>query len=109
MHDNPMGYSCEKRAEYVVETIACKEAFLECCRYIRGIRDEKQREGELILARSKYRALLRLLQGLQLGEERDWSQMGFLTATSFRMSRSVANPFKCVYSSICNVATPLLR
>lgn len=54
MHDNPMGYSCEKRAEYVVETIACKEAFLECCRYIRSIRDEKQRDEELILARSDF-------------------------------------------------------
>ncbi|KAJ6657650.1 hypothetical protein lerEdw1_002151, partial [Lerista edwardsae] len=59
MHDNPMGYSCEKRAEYVLETIACKEAFLECCCYIRGIRDEKQREDELILARSKFSHPLR--------------------------------------------------
>ncbi|XP_066473809.1 complement C3 isoform X1 [Tiliqua scincoides] len=54
MLDNPMGYSCEKRTEYVVETIACKEAFLECCRYIRSIRDERQREDELILARSDF-------------------------------------------------------
>ncbi|XP_070794324.1 ophiophagus venom factor [Pituophis catenifer annectens] len=52
MHENPMGYSCEKRAKYIQEGDACKAAFLECCNYIRGIRDEKKRENELFLARN---------------------------------------------------------
>ncbi|KAL8164556.1 UNVERIFIED_CONTAM: hypothetical protein K2H54_053398, partial [Gekko kuhli] len=52
MQDNPMGHSCEKRAEYILERHECKAAFLECCRYIRSIRGENIREEELILARS---------------------------------------------------------
>uniref|UniRef100_A0A8C7E3Y2 Anaphylatoxin-like domain-containing protein n=1 Tax=Naja naja TaxID=35670 RepID=A0A8C7E3Y2_NAJNA len=51
MHKNPMGYTCEKRAKYIQEGDACKAAFLECCRYIKGVRDENQRESELFLAR----------------------------------------------------------
>ncbi|KAG8130014.1 hypothetical protein E2320_016859 [Naja naja] len=54
MHENPMGYTCEKRAKYIQEGDACKAAFLECCHYIKGIRDENQRESELFLARSDF-------------------------------------------------------
>ncbi|XP_058026959.1 A.superbus venom factor 1 [Ahaetulla prasina] len=54
MHENPMGYSCEKRAKYIQEGDACKAAFLECCHYIKGIRDENKRESELFLARSDF-------------------------------------------------------
>ncbi|XP_032066071.1 complement C3 [Thamnophis elegans] len=54
MHDNPMGYSCERRAGYIQEGDACKVAFLECCNYIKGIRDESVRETELLLARSDF-------------------------------------------------------
>nr|XP_060619580.1 A.superbus venom factor 1-like [Anolis sagrei ordinatus] len=52
MYDNPMGYSCEKRAEYIDDQNECKTVFLECCRFIREIRDQNQREEELHLARS---------------------------------------------------------
>ncbi|XP_054859268.1 LOW QUALITY PROTEIN: complement C3 [Eublepharis macularius] len=52
MQDNPMGHSCEKRAEYIEDQNECKTAFLECCRYIKSIRDEKAREEQLILSRS---------------------------------------------------------
>nr|XP_056706593.1 complement C3 [Euleptes europaea] len=52
MQDNPMGHSCEKRAGYILEQDGCKAAFLECCQYIRSIRDEHAREEELILSRS---------------------------------------------------------
>ncbi|XP_060108646.1 A.superbus venom factor 1-like [Heteronotia binoei] len=52
MQDNPMGHSCERRAEYILEQNECKAAFLECCQYIRSLRDESAREEELILARS---------------------------------------------------------
>ncbi|XP_013926328.1 PREDICTED: A.superbus venom factor 1-like, partial [Thamnophis sirtalis] len=54
MHENPMGYSCERRAGYIQEGDACKVAFLECCNYIKGIRDESVRETELLLARSDF-------------------------------------------------------
>uniref|UniRef100_A0A8C7DXB0 Complement C3 n=1 Tax=Naja naja TaxID=35670 RepID=A0A8C7DXB0_NAJNA len=57
MHENPMGYTCEKRAKYIQEGDACKAAFLECCRYIKGVRDENQRESELFLARDLERLL----------------------------------------------------
>ncbi|XP_003216795.1 complement C3 [Anolis carolinensis] len=52
MFENPMGYSCEKRAEYIDDQNECKTVFLECCNYIKGIRDQNQREEELQLARS---------------------------------------------------------
>ncbi|XP_042303585.1 venom factor-like [Sceloporus undulatus] len=52
MFENPMGYSCEKRAEYIDDQNECKTAFLECCRFIKSIRDANQREDQLHLARS---------------------------------------------------------
>ncbi|XP_070597679.1 A.superbus venom factor 1-like [Erythrolamprus reginae] len=54
MYENPMGYSCEKRANYIQEGDACKAAFLECCHYIKGIQDENKRENELLLARNDF-------------------------------------------------------
>ncbi|KAI6061499.1 Complement C3 isoform X1 [Aix galericulata] len=53
MKENLMGYSCEKRATYILDGNACTQAFLSCCKYIKGIRDQKQRESYLELARSK--------------------------------------------------------
>uniref|UniRef100_A0A803SNA2 Complement C3 n=1 Tax=Anolis carolinensis TaxID=28377 RepID=A0A803SNA2_ANOCA len=52
MFENPMGYSCEKRAEYIDDQKECKTVFLECCNFIKNIRDQNQREKELQLARS---------------------------------------------------------
>ncbi|NXD18270.1 VCO31 factor, partial [Nothocercus nigrocapillus] len=63
MQENPMGHSCEKRATYILEGAACVEAFLNCCKYIKTIRDKKQRELHLQLARSKYRGLARVWRG----------------------------------------------
>uniref|UniRef100_A0A8B9CII6 Complement C3 n=1 Tax=Anser brachyrhynchus TaxID=132585 RepID=A0A8B9CII6_9AVES len=54
MKENLMGYSCEKRATYILDGNACTQAFLNCCTYIKGIRDQKQRESYLELARSNY-------------------------------------------------------
>uniref|UniRef100_A0ABM5FQG6 A.superbus venom factor 1-like n=1 Tax=Pogona vitticeps TaxID=103695 RepID=A0ABM5FQG6_9SAUR len=54
LHENPMGHTCEKRAEYIEDQNECRAAFLECCRYIKGIRDANRREDELILARSDF-------------------------------------------------------
>uniref|UniRef100_A0A674JTF9 Complement C3 n=1 Tax=Terrapene triunguis TaxID=2587831 RepID=A0A674JTF9_9SAUR len=52
MHENPMGHSCEKRAGYILDTDECKKTFLDCCNYIKTIRDKLQQELHLQLARS---------------------------------------------------------
>ncbi|XP_009465926.1 PREDICTED: complement C3 [Nipponia nippon] len=52
MKENPMGHSCEHRTNYIQDGEACIRAFLDCCNYIKGIRDQKQRELHLELARS---------------------------------------------------------
>ncbi|NXG92614.1 VCO31 factor, partial [Stercorarius parasiticus] len=57
MKENPMGHSCEQRTNYIQDGEACIRAFLDCCNYIKGIRDKKQREFHLELARSKCWAL----------------------------------------------------
>ncbi|XP_068779081.1 complement C3 [Struthio camelus] len=53
MQENPMGHSCEKRATYILEGSACVKAFLNCCNYIKTIREQKQRDLHLELARSE--------------------------------------------------------
>ncbi|NXL54489.1 VCO3 factor, partial [Podilymbus podiceps] len=53
MKENPMGHSCEHRTTYIQDGEACIRAFLDCCNYIKGIRDQKQRKLHLELARSK--------------------------------------------------------
>ncbi|KAM6294066.1 LOW QUALITY PROTEIN: A.superbus venom factor 1-like [Aegotheles albertisi] len=52
MKDNPMGHSCEHRTNYILDGEACVRAFLDCCNYIKGIRDKMQRQFHLELARS---------------------------------------------------------
>ncbi|CAM4693285.1 complement C3-like [Caretta caretta] len=52
MYENPMGHTCEKRVEYILDTDECKKTFLDCCNYIKTIRDKMQRELHLELARS---------------------------------------------------------
>ncbi|XP_065715319.1 complement C3 isoform X1 [Patagioenas fasciata] len=51
MKDNPMGHSCERRATYIQDGDTCVQAFLTCCNYIKGIREQKQRVLHLQLAR----------------------------------------------------------
>uniref|UniRef100_A0A8B9S0I0 Complement C3 n=1 Tax=Accipiter nisus TaxID=211598 RepID=A0A8B9S0I0_9AVES len=58
MKENPMGHSCEQRTNYIQDGEACIRAFLDCCNYIKGIRDQKQRELHLELARSKCWAMV---------------------------------------------------
>ncbi|NXI97092.1 VCO31 factor, partial [Psophia crepitans] len=60
MKENPMGHSCERRTNYIQDGEACVRAFLDCCNYIKGIRDQKQREFHLELARSKPRSRVML-------------------------------------------------
>ncbi|KAM7138919.1 complement C3-like isoform 2-T2 [Macrochelys suwanniensis] len=52
MYENPMGHSCEKRARYILDADECKKTFLDCCNYIKTIRDKLKRELHLQLARS---------------------------------------------------------
>ncbi|XP_075268481.1 complement C3 isoform X2 [Opisthocomus hoazin] len=53
MKENPMGHSCEHRTSYIQDGEACIRAFLDCCNYIKGIRNQKQRIFSLELARSQ--------------------------------------------------------
>lgn len=56
MRDNPMKFSCERRAQFVSreESESCVKAFLECCKYIRQLRLNYSRMDNLGLARSEY-------------------------------------------------------
>nr|XP_025844272.1 complement C3 isoform X2 [Vulpes vulpes] len=54
MRDNPMRFSCERRAQFVSreESESCVKAFLECCKYIMQLRANYSRVDNLGLARS---------------------------------------------------------
>ncbi|KAL7845321.1 hypothetical protein AOLI_G00235130 [Acnodon oligacanthus] len=52
MVENLLGYTCERRAEYVEEGDECRQAFLSCCKKLTEARRETIQE-ELILARSE--------------------------------------------------------
>uniref|UniRef100_A0AAR2JP78 Anaphylatoxin-like domain-containing protein n=1 Tax=Pygocentrus nattereri TaxID=42514 RepID=A0AAR2JP78_PYGNA len=52
MVNNLLGYTCERRAEYVEEGDECRQAFLSCCKKMTEARQETIQE-ELILARSE--------------------------------------------------------
>uniref|UniRef100_A0A3B5B3U4 Anaphylatoxin-like domain-containing protein n=1 Tax=Stegastes partitus TaxID=144197 RepID=A0A3B5B3U4_9TELE len=54
MRETPVSYTCERRSEYVLDGAGCVMAFLNCCREMERLRDEKREEG-LQLARSKRR------------------------------------------------------
>ncbi|KAG8573855.1 hypothetical protein GDO81_008882 [Engystomops pustulosus] len=43
MHENPMGHSCERRAENILEGKECVDAFLDCCNYFKKRREEEER------------------------------------------------------------------
>ncbi|KAM9687234.1 complement C3 [Trichechus inunguis] len=51
MRENPMGFSCEHRTQYVTGK-SCIKAFLDCCLYITQLRIEHSRDSSLDLARS---------------------------------------------------------
>ncbi|KAK7161096.1 hypothetical protein R3I94_003929 [Phoxinus phoxinus] len=52
MRDNKLGYTCERRATYIVDGPECKKAFLKCCIEIKTRKSMKTEEEEMILARS---------------------------------------------------------
>ncbi|XP_014405800.1 PREDICTED: complement C3-like [Myotis brandtii] len=52
MRENPMQYSCQRRAQFILQDKACVDAFLDCCNYITQQRLEHSRDSDLDLARS---------------------------------------------------------
>ncbi|XP_067260267.1 complement C3-like [Chanodichthys erythropterus] len=52
MRDNKLGYTCERRATYIIDGPKCAEAFLLCCNEMKTRKNTKTEEEELILARS---------------------------------------------------------
>ncbi|XDV16019.1 hypothetical protein PO909_015911 [Leuciscus waleckii] len=52
MRDNKLGYTCERRATYIVDGPECVQAFLQCCKEMKTRKHMKTEEEEMILARS---------------------------------------------------------
>ncbi|XP_050965368.1 complement component c3a, duplicate 6 isoform X2 [Labeo rohita] len=52
MRDNKLGYTCERRATYIVDGHDCVQAFLHCCHDVES-RSMEAGEEEMILARSE--------------------------------------------------------
>ncbi|XP_048051368.1 complement C3-like isoform X1 [Megalobrama amblycephala] len=52
MRENKLGYTCERRATYIVDGQECVKAFLDCCNEMKTRKNMKTEEEELILARS---------------------------------------------------------
>ncbi|XP_008581904.1 PREDICTED: complement C3 [Galeopterus variegatus] len=52
MRENPMRFSCQRRARFIILNEACVKAFLDCCNYITQLRLQQARNNPLGLARS---------------------------------------------------------
>ncbi|XP_003798046.1 complement C3 [Otolemur garnettii] len=52
MRENPMKFSCGRRAKFIIQGEACVKAFLDCCNYITKLRQLHLRDRPLGLARS---------------------------------------------------------
>ncbi|XP_013889861.1 complement C3 [Austrofundulus limnaeus] len=52
MKEIPLSYTCERRAEYILDGQACVDAFLKCCNEMESQTDE-MKEDHLKLARSE--------------------------------------------------------
>ncbi|XP_069335737.1 complement C3 [Eulemur rufifrons] len=52
MRENPMRFSCQRRAKFVTLGASCVKAFLDCCNYITELRRQHARLRPLGLARS---------------------------------------------------------
>nr|XP_020038664.1 complement C3 [Castor canadensis] len=53
MRDNPMRFTCQRRARFISQGEACVKAFMDCCTYLAQLREQHRREGKLGLARSE--------------------------------------------------------
>ncbi|XP_045347710.1 complement C3-like [Leopardus geoffroyi] len=52
MRENPMKFSCQRRARFIQHEASCVKAFLDCCNYITQLRLNHTRNVHLGLARS---------------------------------------------------------
>ncbi|GAB5567620.1 complement C3-like [Prionailurus iriomotensis] len=52
MRENPMKFSCQRRARFIQHEASCVKAFLDCCNYITQLRLNHTRSAHLGLARS---------------------------------------------------------
>nr|BAA36620.1 complement C3-H2 [Cyprinus carpio] len=52
MRDNKLGYTCERRAMYIIDGEECVKAFLDCCNQMKDRKNTETEEEEMILARS---------------------------------------------------------
>uniref|UniRef100_A0A671NLI9 Complement C3-like n=1 Tax=Sinocyclocheilus anshuiensis TaxID=1608454 RepID=A0A671NLI9_9TELE len=52
MRNNKLGYTCERRATYIVDGAECVKAFLDCCNKMKTSKNLKTEEEEMILARN---------------------------------------------------------
>ncbi|XP_067296767.1 complement C3-like [Pseudorasbora parva] len=52
MRDNKLGYTCDRRATYILDGPECVRVFLHCCKEIKTRKNMRTEEEELILARS---------------------------------------------------------
>uniref|UniRef100_A0A2K6FFT9 Complement C3 n=1 Tax=Propithecus coquereli TaxID=379532 RepID=A0A2K6FFT9_PROCO len=52
MRENPMRFSCQRRARFITLDASCVKAFLDCCNYITELRRQHARLRPLGLARS---------------------------------------------------------
>ncbi|XP_050960509.1 complement C3-like [Labeo rohita] len=52
IRNNKLGYTCERRATYIMDGPECVKAFLHCCNEMKNHRHVKTEQEELILARS---------------------------------------------------------
>ncbi|KAF5890919.1 complement C3-like, partial [Clarias magur] len=52
MVGNFLGYTCERRSEYIVDGAECRKAFLNCCQKLADLKKDAV-QGELHLARSE--------------------------------------------------------
>jgi len=60
MRDNKLGYTCERRAMYIVDGGECVRAFLHCCNDVVA-RSMEAGEEEMILARSTFLNIVQLI------------------------------------------------
>lgn len=52
LRQNRLGYTCERRASFILDGAECVQAFLDCCKEIQKRKDEQK--DLLHLARSMY-------------------------------------------------------
>jgi hypothetical protein len=91
MRDNPMRFTCQRRARFISQGEACVKAFMDCCTYLAQLREQHWREGKLGLARSESHL------GVTVGEGKDtpvntWRMGGHLCDGKNALASGGKNP-----------------